>query len=106
MPIRRLLSWTQAMYDLDAPRRAFKPGQRVTMARTAAFTKLAADRARTTALPLVVAGSYNRRAIMTTAIAAARSRRACSGEAWSICLSAALKGVWQVAKAARLAKAH
>lgn len=93
------------MYDLDAPRRAFTQGQRAANARTAAFTKLAADRARTT-IPLVIAGSYNRRAIMTTAIAAARSRRACSGEAWSICLSAALKGVWQVAKAACLAKAH
>ncbi|WFT83399.1 hypothetical protein QA634_16865 [Methylobacterium sp. CB376] len=93
------------MHDLDAPRRAFRPGERKAIARATVFVKLAADRARTTA-PLVVAGSYNRRALMTAAIAAARSHRACTGEAWSVCLSAALKGVWQVAKAARFAWAH
>lgn len=80
MPARRALSWSQAMYDLDASRRAFRPGDRAAIARTAVFSKLAADRARTAAT-LVIAGSYDRRAILITAIAAARSRRACRGEA-------------------------
>lgn len=105
MPARRALSWSQAMYGLDASRRAFKQGERTAVARTAVFSKLAADRARTSAT-LVIAGSYDRRAVLTTAIAAARCRRACSGETWGVCLSAALKGVWRAARAARFAKTH
>ena len=56
--------------------------------------------------PLFVVGAYNRRAIMSAAIEAARARRAVTGEAWNICLSAALKGTWQVAKEARSFAAH
>ena len=80
MAARCLLSWSQGIHNLDAPRRAFKPGQRAAVTWTVVFAKLAADRARTT-VALVVADSYDPRAIMTTAIAAARSRRAGIGEA-------------------------
>lgn len=105
MSATRTLHWSMAMRDLDAGRRAFKPGERTTIVRAAAFAKMAADRARTGA-PLVVAGSYDRRAIMAAAVKAAQARRLVSGEPWGVCLSAALKGVWQVAKTSRLAKAH
>ncbi len=101
----RSLSWSAAMRDIERDRGQFRPGERAAIARANAFAKMAADRARTGA-PLVVGGQYDRRAIMAAAIKAAQARRAVSGEAWGVCLSAALKGVWQVAKAARLAKAH
>lgn len=39
---------------------------------------------------------------MCTAVAAAKARRAVTGEACSVCISAALAGTWQVAKATRL----
>lgn len=38
---------------------------------------------------------------MAAAIYSAQGRREVTGEAWSVCRSAALKGVWQAAKAAR-----
>ncbi|WP_018264022.1 hypothetical protein [Methylobacterium sp. WSM2598] len=96
------------MHDLDASRRAYRPGERAAAARAAVFAKLSADRARgeSRKAPFVVAGRYDRRAIMAAAIAAAQARRAVTGEAWGACLSAALKGAWQAAKAQRLARAH
>ncbi|WP_018264083.1 hypothetical protein [Methylobacterium sp. WSM2598] len=108
MSAQRHLSWSAAMQDIERGRGQYRPGERAALVRAATFAKLAADRARQEAAkaPLVVAGRYDRRAIMAAAVTAARSRRACTGEAWNVCLSAALKGVWQVAKAARLAKAH
>jgi hypothetical protein len=95
------------MHDLDVTRRAYKPGERAAIARAAAFAGLAARQAaRSPAAVFVVAGRYDRRAIMAAAIKAAQSRRAATGEAWNVCLSAALKGAWQTAKAQRAAKAH
>ena len=49
---------------------------------------------------------HDRRAIMKAAIVAAQARKDVRSDAWGICLSAALTGTWQVAKAARLAVAH
>ena len=37
------------------------------------------------------------------AVESARARREVTGETWLVCLSAALKGTWQAAKAARTA---
>ncbi|TXN23193.1 hypothetical protein [Methylobacterium sp. WL9] len=54
----------------------------------------------------VVAGQYDRRAIMAAAIASAKTIRAATGSTWGVCLSAALRDVWEAAKAARLAAAH
>ncbi len=108
MSATRSLSWSAAMRDIERDRGQYRPGERTAIVRAAAFAKMAADAARKAAVsqPLVVAGAYDRRAIMAAAVKAAQARRAVSGEAWGICLSSALKGVWQVAKAARLAKAH
>lgn len=64
------------------------------------------DRAALLARPLVVAGAFDRSAIMATACAAAKARQSLSGETWGVCLSAALKGTWALARAARLAAAH
>ena len=64
------------------------------------------DRAALLSRPLVVAGQFDRSAIMRTACAVAKARQTMTGETWGACLSAALKGVWTLAKAARLAMAH
>lgn len=56
--------------------------------------------------PLLRAGVFDRSAIMATACAVAKARRSLTGESWTACLAAALKGVWIIAKAARLAAAH
>lgn len=106
MSSRRSISWSSATQALRADR-ASTSGLHAHLA-AKGFAKIAADRARLSArtAPLVVAGKFDRSAIMRAAIAAAQSRRAVTGEAWGVCLSAALKGTWQVAKAARLAAAH
>ena len=50
---------------------------------------------------LVIAGRYDRSAIMRAALAAARSRQGVNGAPWTICLADALRGVWKVARAQR-----
>ena len=82
------------------------PGQLGAKLRANAYPKFTADRLRATSPVLVVGGKFDRSAIMKAAIQQAQSRRAVTGEAWGVCLSAALRGVWSVAKAARLAAAH
>lgn len=99
----RSLSWSVALRDLLADRIQLAPAERLSRSRQPAFAKLAAHRASAmiSVSPLVNAGVYDRRAIMFTAIAAAKARRAVTGEPWSLCISAALTGTWQAAKAAR-----
>ena len=106
MSLRRQISWSSATQALRADR-ASTSGVRAHLA-AKGYAQLAADRARLSArtAPFVVAGRYDRSAIMKVAIVAAQARKATTGEAWGVCLSAALKGTWQVAKAARLAVAH
>lgn len=108
MSYRRQVSWGAALSDLRNDRVQYAPGERAAVCRANGYAKLAADSARLSArtLPLIVAGAYDRAAIMSAAIASAQARRAVTGEAWGVCLSAALKGTWQVAKAARRAAAH
>lgn len=50
--------------------------------------------------------AYDRKAIMAAACAAARARRAATGEAWTACLGPALKAAWSEARAARAAAHH
>ena len=64
------------------------------------------DRATLLSRPLLIAGRFDRSAIMATACAVAKGRRSLTGESWTTCRSAALKGVWKMAKTARLAAAH
>ncbi|WP_132251551.1 hypothetical protein [Methylobacterium segetis] len=106
MPLRRSISWNAALRDLRADRMQVSAEARRAHCRREVFAKLAANRARQElrARPLVVAGRYDRRAIMAAAVA--QARREATGDAWASCLSAALTGVWQVAKVARRAAAH
>ena len=105
----RSLSWSAAIRDLHADRITFAPGERTAHCREQVFTKLACDRAQALAhtRPLAAPGTYDRSAIVSSANAAAKARREVTGERWSLCLSAALRGTWQAAKAAcRLAKSR
>lgn len=108
MSMQRTLSWNTALRGLNADRIALTPEARRAITARAVHVKLAAENAKHAArtAPFVVAGRYDRRAIMAAAIRSAQIRRQVTGEAWGVCLSAALKGTWQVAKAARLARAH
>ena len=100
----RTLSWSDALLRLHADRVPVTKPERRAHNRTSAFARAAELRARTSVL--VVAGRYDRAAIMRAAIVAAKARREVTGEAWGVCLSAALKGTWAVARAARLRAAH
>ena len=100
----RTLSWNSALAALHADRDPVTKPERRANTRSNAFARAAAQRAR--ASILVVADRYDRAAIMRAAIAAAQARRSVTREAWGVCLSAALKGTWAVARAARLRAAH
>ena len=106
MSTRRQISWTSALRDMRNDRVQVAPGQLGAKLRANAYAKFTADRLRAARPVLVVGGKFDRSAIMKAAIQQAQSRRAVTGEAWGVCLSAALRGVWSVAKAARLAAAH
>lgn len=101
---QRTIDWSAAMRGLSAERRPFAPGERAAAVRAQAYAALAARTA--SSRPLVVAGRYDRSAIMRAAVACARERRGVTGEPWSLCLSAALRGVWATARAYRTAGAH
>lgn len=100
----RSLSWSAALSDIRSDRIQLAPADRITRGRQRAFAKLAAQRASAmiSVCPLVNAGAYDHRAIMCTAIVAAKARRSVTDEAWSVCIAAALAGTWHAAKAARL----
>jgi hypothetical protein len=101
---QRFISWTAAIRDIRADRIQFAPGERQAALRQRTFADLAFRRAQASArlCPLLVSGAFDRRAIMRLAVAAAKARRAVTGEGWRICVSAALQGTWRAAKVARL----
>jgi hypothetical protein len=81
MPLQRKIDWIAARLDR--------------LAREAACRRL------------VVAGSYDRSAIMTAALAQARAQRAKGSKApWSQLVGAPLRFVWARAKAVCIAGAH
>ena len=92
MASTRTISWQSALAALHADRAPVTVAERRAHNRREAFANAAAQ--------------HDRAAIMRAAIVAAQARREVTGEAWGICLSAALKGTWAVAKAARLRAAH
>jgi len=101
---QRLISWTAAIRDIRADRIHFAPGDRQAALRQRTFADLAFQRAQASArhCPLLASGGFDRSSIMRLAVAAAKARRAVTGEGWRICVSAALQGTWRAAKAARL----
>jgi hypothetical protein len=101
----RKIDWTAAMCDLRSDRSqpvaGFLASRSLEIAR---LDRLARDAA---AVPLVVAGSYDRSAIMTAALAQARTQRAKGSKApWRQLVGAALRFAWARAKVARIAGAH
>jgi hypothetical protein len=106
MAFSHKIDWTAAMRDLCSDRTApvipgFLTSRSLEMARLDPLAREAACR------PLVVAGDYDRSAIMTAALAQARAQRAKGSKVpWQQLVGAALRFVWARAKAARLAGAH
>lgn len=106
MALSRKIDWTAVMRDMRSDRAkpvtpGFLASRSLEMARLDRLAREAACR------PLVVAGSYDRSAIMTAALAQARVQRAKGSKApWSQLVGAALRFAWARARAARLAGAH
>jgi len=78
-------------------------GTRAARAAIVADLSVTAPRARRA---LIVAGQFDRAAIMNTAATAARAHQSRKGGTWAEAMSIALRAVWQAAKADRLAMAH
>ena len=95
----RSLSWNAALRSLHQDRMVVPAGLAGARAMVGTFS-------RTRKLPLVVAGQYDRSAIMQCAILAAKAHQRQYGSTWATALSVALKATWQLAKAARPATAH
>lgn len=98
MSATRSLHWATAMKAIEADR-AKRPAGLL-----AARGLIAATSAKRR--PLVVGGEYDRAAIMAAAVAAAKVHQGRTGSTWGEAMSVTLKATWQLAKAARAAKAH
>ncbi|TNC06547.1 hypothetical protein FF100_34430 [Methylobacterium terricola] len=94
----RQIDWTATMHAIAADR-AKRPAGLL-----AARGLIAATSAKRR--PLVIDGAYDKAAIMSAAIAAAKVHQARTGSTWGEALSVTLKATWALAKAARAATAH
>lgn len=94
----RSLSWNAALRDLRSDRAVTPAGFAGTRAMVQTFAR--------TRGPLVVGGQYDRKAIMAHAAAAAKLHQGRYGSTWAEAMSIALRGAWQLAKAARTKSAH
>jgi hypothetical protein len=100
MSLRRpAISWAVLSRSLRADRAPVVPGFLAARNRVAAFAGFRKT-------PLVVAGQYDRKAIMTLAADAARDHQTRYGGTWSQAMSVCLRAAWQAAKTARAATAH
>lgn len=98
MAATRSLHWATAMKEIQADRAKRPAGL---LAAQGLIRATSAKRR-----PLVVAGAYDKAAIMSAAVAAARVHQARTGSTWGEALSVTLKATWKLAKAARAAAAH
>ncbi len=98
MSATRSLHWVTAMKEIQADR-AKRPAGLL-----AAQGFIAATFAKRR--PFVVGGAYDKAAIMSAAIAAAKVHQGRTGSTWGEALSVTLKATWALAKAARTARAH
>ncbi|MCK2056678.1 hypothetical protein [Methylobacterium sp. 37f] len=98
MSLNRRISWTLALRDMRNDRVQLPAGFLSARALVECFTK--------TRRPLVVAGKFDRAAIMAHAAAAARAHQIRTGSTWAAAMSVSLKAAWQVAKTAQRAAAH
>lgn len=95
MSCRRSLSWSAATRDMRTNRIAIPAGFLAARGLVECFVK--------TRRPLVVAGKFDRAAIMAHATAAAQAHQRRTGSTWSEAMSVALKASWQVARRAHRA---
>ena len=98
MPLQRRISWTSATRDMRNDRVQLPAGFLSARAMVECFVK--------TRRPLVVAGKFDRAAIMAHAAAAAKLHQERTGSTWGAAMSVSLKAAWQVAKAAQRTTAH
>ncbi|MFH6786746.1 hypothetical protein [Methylobacterium sp. MA0201] len=98
MAATRKIDWTAAMHELRGSRTQRPAGF---LAARGLIAATAAKRH-----PLIVAGAYDKAAIMSAATAAAKVHQGRTGCTWGEALSVTLKATWALAKAARAARAH
>ena len=99
MSNRPAISWNSALRGLHADRAPVVPGLVASRAMAQCYS-------RSRKLPLVVAGQFDRKAIMTCAALAAKDHQRRHGSTWGEALSVALKATWQAAKLARAGILH
>lgn len=95
----RTIDWNSALRSLKSDRMKVPAG-------LAGARAMAQTYSRTRKLPLVVAGEFNRSAIMQVAALAAKDHQRQYGTSWGEAMSVALKAVWQLAKVGRRAAVH
>ncbi|WP_246529546.1 hypothetical protein [Microvirga zambiensis] len=105
MSLSRRIDWTAAMRDMRADRA--KPTHGFLASRSLEAARLDRLAREAASAPLVIAGAYDRSAIMTAAIAQARAQRAKGSKApWRQLIGTALRFTWARAKSARNTGAH
>jgi len=98
MSLNRRISWTSALRDMRDDRAVIPAGFLAARAMVECYVR--------TRRPLVVAGKFDRAAIMAHAAAAAKRHQGRTGCTWGEAMSVSLKAAWQVAKTAQRATAH
>lgn len=98
MALNRTISWTAATRDMRNDRSKILAGLLAARGLIECFAR--------TRRPLVIAGKFDRAAIMAHAAAAAKAHQGRTGCTWGEAMSVSLKAAWQVAKAAHRAAAH
>jgi hypothetical protein len=98
MSLNRRISWNAATRDMRNDRTAIPAGLLAARGLIECFSR--------TRRPLVVAGKFDRAAIMVHAAAAAKAHQGRTGCTWGEAMSVSLKAAWQVAKTAHRAAAH
>lgn len=99
MSLQRRISWNAALRDARSDRTAIPTGLLAAKASVNLTVRL-------NRRPLVVAGKFDRAAIMQAAAKAARLHQERFGCSWGEAMSVALKAAWGAAKLARHMAAH
>ncbi|KAB7785994.1 hypothetical protein [Methylorubrum populi] len=100
MPLRRSLSWSNALQGLRADRNQVPAGFLGARGRVEVAARLGK-------VVLVKAdGSFNRAGIMAAATAAAKEHQRTYGSTWAVAMSVSLKAAWQAARTTRAKVAH
>lgn len=98
MALNRSISWTAATRDMRNDRAAIPAGFLDARGMVECYVR--------TRRPLVVAGKYDRAAIMAHAATAAKLHQERTGSTWGEAMSLCLRAAWQVSKGAHRAAVH